>query len=101
MRPPPPHRRRERPRLNADAGGWRPAEGRPVDLRATVDRQAAELAERQREAQGGEAPAASAGALSPAEFGALFESFRASAFRLETLSEYRVEGEAAQFERFL
>jgi hypothetical protein len=46
-------------------------------------------------------PAASAEALSPAEFGALFESFQASAFRLETLTEYRVESEAAQLELFL
>jgi hypothetical protein len=46
-------------------------------------------------------PAASAEALSPAEFGALFESFRAGAFRLETLPEYRVESEAAQLELFL
>jgi len=46
-------------------------------------------------------PGVSAEALSPAEFGALFESFRASAFRLETLTEYRVESEAAQLELFL
>src|SRR5262245_24626207 len=46
-------------------------------------------------------PADGAGRLSPAEFRALFESFTASAFRLETLPEYRVEGEADEFALYL
>jgi len=41
------------------------------------------------------------GRLSPAEFGAVFQSFTASAFRLETLSEYRVEESAHKVELFL
>jgi hypothetical protein len=41
------------------------------------------------------------GRLSPAEFGALFESFTASAFRLETLAEYRVESDAGRLDLFL
>jgi hypothetical protein len=41
------------------------------------------------------------GRLSPAEFGGLFQSFTASAFRLETLSEYRVEESAQKVELFL
>jgi hypothetical protein len=39
--------------------------------------------------------------VNPDEFGKLFESFRSSAFRLETLPEYRVEIEAEQFRLFL
>ena len=43
----------------------------------------------------------SARRLSREEFGGLFTSFGASAFRLETLPEYRVESEAAEFDLFL
>jgi hypothetical protein len=39
--------------------------------------------------------------LAPAEFGSLFASFTVSAFRLETLPEYRVEDEAAKLDLFL
>jgi hypothetical protein len=39
--------------------------------------------------------------LSREEFSGLFTSFASSAFRLETLPEYRVEGEVAEFELFL
>jgi len=39
--------------------------------------------------------------LAPAEFGAMFESFKSSAFRLETLDQYKVPEEAAEFQRFL
>ena len=43
----------------------------------------------------------SARRLSREEFAGLFTSFDASAFRLETLPEYRVESEAAEFALFL
>jgi hypothetical protein len=46
-------------------------------------------------------PVDGAGRLSPAEFRALFESFTASAFRLETLPEYRVEGETDEYALYL
>jgi hypothetical protein len=39
--------------------------------------------------------------LSREEFSGLFTSFATSAFRLETLPEYRVAGEAAEFELYL
>jgi hypothetical protein len=43
----------------------------------------------------------SAQRLSREAFAGLFTSFGASAFRLETLPEYRVESEAAEFDLFL
>jgi hypothetical protein len=46
-------------------------------------------------------PADSAGRLSPSEFQGLFETFTASAFRLETLPEYQIERSAPRVELFL
>jgi hypothetical protein len=46
-------------------------------------------------------PADSTGRLSPAAFASLFESFKTNAFRLETLSEYRVESDAGRLDLFL